>query len=43
VVRAGEVVGGLDLSAARAHHVGAKAELPDTSLAPGEPIPTELP
>lgn len=43
VVRAGEVVGGLDLAAARAHHAAAKAELPDTSLAPGDPLPTVLP
>lgn len=43
VVRAGEVVGGLSLDDARAHHAAAKAELPDASLAPGEPIPTHLP
>jgi nicotinate phosphoribosyltransferase len=43
VVRAGEVVGGLDLAAARRHHQAAKAELPDTSLAPGEPLPFVLP
>jgi nicotinate phosphoribosyltransferase len=43
VVRDGEVVGGLDLQAARRHHAAAKAELPDASLEPGEPIPTRLP
>ena len=43
VVRAGEVVGGLPLEDARRHHAAAKAELPDTSLAAGEPIPTRLP
>jgi nicotinate phosphoribosyltransferase len=42
VVRAGEVVGGLDLAAARRHHAAAKAELPDVSLAPGEPLPFTL-
>jgi nicotinate phosphoribosyltransferase len=41
VVRAGEVVADLDLRAARAHHAAAKAELPDTALDPGEPIPTQ--
>lgn len=40
VVRAGEVVAGLDLAAARVHHASAKAELPDVSLTPGEPIAT---
>ncbi|HVM26986.1 MAG TPA: nicotinate phosphoribosyltransferase [Mycobacteriales bacterium] len=40
VVRSGEVVADLDLAAARAKHAAAKAELPDLSLAPGEPIPT---
>jgi nicotinate phosphoribosyltransferase len=42
VVRDGEVVGGLDLPAAREHHLAAKAELPDASLGPGDPIPTRL-
>jgi nicotinate phosphoribosyltransferase len=42
VVRAGEVVADLDLVAARAHHRAAKAELPDSSLAPGEPVPTHV-
>lgn len=39
VVRGGDVVGGLDLPAAREHHRTVKAELPDVSLTPGEPIP----
>jgi nicotinate phosphoribosyltransferase len=43
VVRAGEVVGGLELAAARAGHTAAKAELPGTSLTAGAPIRTELP
>ena len=43
VVQGGEVVGGLPLEDARRHHAAAKAELPDTSLAHGEPIPTRLP
>jgi nicotinate phosphoribosyltransferase len=43
VVRDGEVVGGLQLQDARRHHAAAKAELPDSSLAAGEPIPTRLP
>jgi nicotinate phosphoribosyltransferase len=41
VVEAGEVVVDLDAAAARAHHAAAKAELPDTALGPGAPIPTE--
>jgi nicotinate phosphoribosyltransferase len=40
VVRDGEVVVAPDLAADRRHHARAKAELPDVSLAPGEPIPT---
>jgi nicotinate phosphoribosyltransferase len=42
VVRAGEVVADLDLKGAREHHGAAKAELPDISLAPGEPVPTRF-
>jgi hypothetical protein len=41
-VRAGEVVADLDLKGAREHHGAAKAELPDTTLAPGEPVPTRF-
>jgi nicotinate phosphoribosyltransferase len=43
VVRAGEVVDDLDLTAAREHHRAAKDELPSTDLAPGDPLPTVLP
>jgi nicotinate phosphoribosyltransferase len=43
VVRQGEVVADLDLPAARAHHATVKTELPDISLAPGEPVPTRIP
>jgi nicotinamidase/pyrazinamidase len=43
VVRAGDVVGGLDLPAAREHHRAAKAELSSVALEPGDPLPTVLP
>ena len=43
VVRSGEVMAEPDLAAARAHHAAVKAELPDTSLPAGGPIPTRLP
>lgn len=40
VVQGGEVVADVGLAAARAHHAVAKAELPQSSLDPGEPLPT---
>ena len=43
VVRRGEVVADVDLARSRQQHATAKAELPDTSLDAGDPIPTRLP
>ena len=40
VVRAGEVLARPSLAESRAHHAAAKGELPDASLAPGDPLPT---
>jgi nicotinate phosphoribosyltransferase len=40
VVVGGEVVAGATAAQARAHHAAAKAELPDASLSPGDPLPT---